>query len=54
VKNPTQPEDQRRSLNQHISVDDLKKIRGGIAEGGEVGDTAMRVEKSDEDFAKPA
>ena len=52
---PSQPEDQRRQLNNHISVDDLKKIRGGIADGGEMGDTAARtVEKSDEDFARPA
>jgi hypothetical protein len=37
--------------HNHISIDDLKKIRGGVGEPSTP--TMSAVEKSDEDFAKP-
>lgn len=48
-----QPQTPAPSLNNHVSADDLKKIRGGIASGSVTGIRA-RVEKSDEDFPAPA
>jgi hypothetical protein len=40
-------------LNNHVSAEDLKKIRGGIA-SPDVPSARARVEKSDEDFPAPS
>ena len=51
MNNPSKTETPH--FNNHVSAEDLKKIRGGIA-SPEVPEARARVEKSDEDFPAPA